>query len=173
LLSLPSAKQLEAGGVDLDELYKGLTQALVDESQRHEIRELTEDTAVLVIECLDRVSEIRSCSLFQRFTTLQIISSDAFKTGSDFQTRSNIFSTISRLSRRCQHLPNSYWINPGTISLPDMAHTSGTCAAIYCGKRNDEFVAVKILRTSSLEDPAQLKKVCTGDGQRAQHVGTG
>ena len=56
LLSLPNAKQLEAGNFDLDELLKKLTEALIDESQRNEIQQLTGDSAVLIIECLDEVS---------------------------------------------------------------------------------------------------------------------
>ena len=70
LLSLPSVKQLQAGDVDMDKLFETLTQALVDDTKRHEIRELKGDTAVLVIECLDEVSEIRSCSWCRAFTTL-------------------------------------------------------------------------------------------------------
>ena len=58
ILSLPNAKQLEDGDFDLDELVKRLTKALTDESQWIEIQNLTGDSAVLVIECLDRVSEI-------------------------------------------------------------------------------------------------------------------
>jgi len=57
LLSLPSVKQLEAKDVDIDKLFERLTQALADDAQRSEIRELEGDTAVLVIECLDEVSE--------------------------------------------------------------------------------------------------------------------
>ena len=62
ILSLPNAKQLEAGDINLEELAKGLIEALVNESQRNEILQLTGDTAVLVIECLDKVSETSSCS---------------------------------------------------------------------------------------------------------------
>ena len=57
MLSLPNLKQLEAGDLDMDELVKKLTEALADESQRSEILQLTGDTAALVIECLDNVSE--------------------------------------------------------------------------------------------------------------------
>lgn len=56
LLSLPNAQQLEAGNFDLDELVKKLTEALIDESQRNEIQQLTGDSAALIIECLDKVS---------------------------------------------------------------------------------------------------------------------
>ena len=52
-------KRLEAGDFNLDELIKRLTKALVNESQRNEILELTGDTAMLIIECLDKVSERR------------------------------------------------------------------------------------------------------------------
>jgi len=62
-------KQLEAGDVDMDKLFEILTQALVDDTQRNEIRELKEDAALLVIECLDEVSEIGSCSRCRAFTT--------------------------------------------------------------------------------------------------------
>jgi len=61
-LSLPSLKQLEAGDFDLEELSKKLAEALVNESQRNEIMQLTGDIAVLLIECLDKVSEIISSS---------------------------------------------------------------------------------------------------------------
>jgi len=62
VLSLPNAKQLEAGDFNLNELSKILARALVDESQRNEIMHLTGDIAVLVIECLDKVGEITSRS---------------------------------------------------------------------------------------------------------------
>jgi len=57
VLSLPNQRQLEAGEFNLDELVKELTELLAEDSQRNEILELTGDTAVLVIECLDKVSE--------------------------------------------------------------------------------------------------------------------
>ena len=57
VLSLPIPKQLEAGEFNLDGLVKELTELLAEDSQRNEILELTGDTAVLVIECLDKVSE--------------------------------------------------------------------------------------------------------------------
>ena len=41
----------------MDEVTKILTNALIDESQRNEILKLKGDSAVLVIECLDKVSE--------------------------------------------------------------------------------------------------------------------
>jgi hypothetical protein len=56
ILSLPNAKQLEDGDFDLRELVKRLTEALIDEPRWNEIQHLTGDSAVLVIECLDRVS---------------------------------------------------------------------------------------------------------------------
>jgi len=58
LLSLPSVKQLKAGDFDLDMLVERFTQALVDEPRRNEIHGLTGDAAVLVVECLDKVSEV-------------------------------------------------------------------------------------------------------------------
>ena len=58
VLSLPTEKQLEAGEFDLDELVKKFMEALADDSQRNEILELPGDTAVVVIECLDKVSKI-------------------------------------------------------------------------------------------------------------------
>ena len=60
VISLPNLKQLETGEFDLDELVKTLTEALADDSQRNETLQLTGDTAVLIIECLDKVSQIGS-----------------------------------------------------------------------------------------------------------------
>ena len=60
VLSLPNPKQLEAGEVNLDQLVKQLTEVLAEDSQRNEILQLTGDIAVLVIECLDKVSGIGS-----------------------------------------------------------------------------------------------------------------
>ena len=96
----------------------------------------------------------------------QIIWSDTFRTKSDIQTRSKVFSTTSRLSRRIQYLPRSYWTDPKTIALHDDPHTSGTCAEVYRGIQKGEPVAVKVLRTSIQEDPDELKKVSTG-GRRS------
>ena len=62
LLSLPNLRQLETGEFDLDELVKKLTEALADDSKRSEILQLTGNIAVLVIECLDKVSQIWSGS---------------------------------------------------------------------------------------------------------------
>ena len=62
MLSLPTAKKLEAGEFDLDELVKKLTEVFVDYSQREEILQLSGDTAVVVIECLDKVGETGSPS---------------------------------------------------------------------------------------------------------------
>jgi hypothetical protein len=56
VLSLPTAEQLETEEFDLDELVSKLTEALEDEPHRTELLSLTGDTAVLVIECLDKVS---------------------------------------------------------------------------------------------------------------------
>ena len=58
VLSPPIPKQLEAGEFNLDELVKELTELLAEDSRRNEILQLSGDTAVLVIECLDKVSEI-------------------------------------------------------------------------------------------------------------------
>jgi len=41
-----------------------LVEALVDEPQRNEILQLTGHTVVVVIECLDKVSDIASRSLY-------------------------------------------------------------------------------------------------------------
>jgi len=62
ILSLPSAREFAAGDFNLDEIVKRLAKALHDESQWSEILDLTGDTAELVIECLDKVSGIRSHS---------------------------------------------------------------------------------------------------------------
>ena len=62
MLSLLNVKQLEGGDLDLGELVKRLTEALIDEPQRNGILQLTGDSAVLGIECLDKVSEIISRS---------------------------------------------------------------------------------------------------------------
>ena len=56
LLSLPSAKQLEAGDFDSDKLLNTLKGILIDEDERNIILQLTGKSAVLVIECLDIVS---------------------------------------------------------------------------------------------------------------------
>ena len=57
VLSLPSLEQLEAGDFNLEDLIGNLTGALAEDSQRDEILSLTGETAVLVIECLDQVSD--------------------------------------------------------------------------------------------------------------------
>jgi hypothetical protein len=62
VFSLPNAKQVEDGDFNLDELVNRLTEALIDEFQRNEILQLTGGNAVLVIECLDKVSKIGSRS---------------------------------------------------------------------------------------------------------------
>jgi len=58
--SFPGVKQLAAGDFDLERLVERLTEALGDDSQRNEIQRLTGDTAVLVVECLDKVSEVNN-----------------------------------------------------------------------------------------------------------------
>ena len=166
ILSLPNAKQLEDGYFNLDELVKRLTEALADESQQSKILQMTGDNAVLVIECLNRVSEIGSHSWCKLLITFKVISSDTFRTNSDILTRSRAFSAITKLSRGCQYLPRSYWIDPGTITLSDESHTSRSCADVYCGTQNGEPVAVKILRTSNQESLVKLKKVSTRGGQK-------
>ena len=100
---------------------------------------------------------------------LQVISSEVFRT-KDIQTRSKAFSAISRLSRGCQYLPRSYWIDEGTISLPKEPHTSGTCAEVYKGMRNGISVAIKVLRTSKLENQSKLRKVSTGSTTRGHQL---
>jgi len=60
VLSLPNPKQLKDGKFSLDELIEKLMGLLTEGSQWNEILQLTGDTAVLVIECLDQVGEIRS-----------------------------------------------------------------------------------------------------------------
>ena len=90
----------------------------------------------------------------------------------DTQVRSKVFSTISRLSRSCQYLPRSYWVNPNTIELPSIPHKAGGYADVYLGLQGGKPVAVKVLRASGQESTEQLKKV-SADGQRkAKHVET-
>ena len=60
VLSLPSPKQLEDGEFNLDELVEKLMGLLAKDSKRNEILQFTGDTAVLVIECLDKVSGVGS-----------------------------------------------------------------------------------------------------------------
>ena len=84
-----------------------------------------------------------------------------------------MFSTVSRLSRNIQYLPRSYWIDPNTITLPKEPHTSGTCAEVYRGTHEGEYVAVKVLRTSHQEKAITLKKVSAGGERGVKHVGTG
>ena len=62
VLSLPNLRQLEEGEFNLDELVEKLMRLLAEDSKRNEILQLTGDTAVLVIECLDKVSGIGSGS---------------------------------------------------------------------------------------------------------------
>ena len=90
------------------------------------------------------------------------MSSENYRTNPDVQMRSRIFSAFSKLSRACQYLPRSYWIDPATITLPAEPHTYGRCAEVYHGRRNGEPVAVKILRVSNQESPEKIKKVRLG-----------
>ena len=99
MLSIPNAKQLEDGNFDLDEPVERFTAALADESRRSEILKMTGDNAALVTECLDRVSGIGSLSRCNVLVTPEVISSDTFRPNPDVQTRSMVFSTISRLPR--------------------------------------------------------------------------
>jgi len=62
ILFLPTAREFAAGDFNLDDVIERLATALLDESQWNEILGLTGDTAILVIECLDKVSKIRSYS---------------------------------------------------------------------------------------------------------------
>ena len=100
---------------------------------------------------------------------LQVITSEGFR-AKDIHTRSKVFSTISRLSRGCQYLPRSYWIDEGTISLSKEPLASGTCAEVYRGTRNGESVAVKVLRSSILENQIKLRKVSMGSTTRAHQL---
>ena len=165
VLSLPSPKQLEAGEFDLDELVRKLTEALTDDSQRNEILRLTGDVAVLVIECLDKVSEIESRSwmpglyhalgyLVRRLQGHSRCSSTLKSVLHDLET-----------SRNCQYLPRSYWINPAAIALENLPYTRGPCAEVYTGTHEGKAVAVKVLRTSDQESVAKLKKVCGAGGK--------
>ena len=70
LLSLPTVHQLEAKYFDLDKLVKRLTEALANDSRRNEIQQLIGDSAVLVMECLDKVSEIGSRRRFRLLIAL-------------------------------------------------------------------------------------------------------
>lgn len=70
LLSLPDAEILEAGYLGLDGLTERLTEALADEFQRSEILQLRGDNAVLVINCLDKVRVVWSCSWCLALTAL-------------------------------------------------------------------------------------------------------
>ena len=89
-----------------------------------------------------------------------------FKESTHWRLHSLALSTISRLSLRCQYLPRSCWIDPGTIALPNESHTSGTRAEIYCGTQDGKSIGVKVLRTSKQESPAKLKDVSGGWAQR-------
>ena len=90
------------------------------------------------------------------------MSSDSFRIDSDILTRSRVFSAISKLSRGCQYLPHTYWIDAATITLDNEPHAVGTFAEVYRGTRNGEPVAVKVLRTSNQESRTRLMKVSTG-----------
>jgi len=136
-------------------------EATVDESQRSEILQLTGDVAVLVIECLDKVSGTRSRSRSRVLIMLKVASSDAFQFSSDFQTHSRVLSTTSELSRGIQYLPLSCWVDPKMITLPIEPCTYGTRTGVYRGTHHGEPAAVKILRVTNQEDLAKLKEVST------------
>ena len=70
IFSLPNAKQLEDGNFNLDELVKNLTEALINESRRNEILQLAGDNAALVIECLDKASDLDGTPGFRVLITL-------------------------------------------------------------------------------------------------------
>jgi len=59
------------------------------------------------------------------------------------------------------------------ITLPDIPYTSGTCAEVYRGTHEGEYVAVKVLRTSHQEKLSTLKKVSTCGERGEEHVDTG
>ena len=56
LSDLPNAEQLKAGYFDWNGLIKTMEGILTDEDERNKILQLTGDSAVRVIECLDWVS---------------------------------------------------------------------------------------------------------------------
>ena len=117
---------------------------------------------MLVVECLDKVSETRSRSSSSRvLITLQVASSDTFRTSLDSQTRSRVLSTTSTLTCRIQYLPLSCRADPKTITLPNEPYTCGTRTNVYRGTQNGRSAGVKVLRTSNQEDLAKLKKVGT------------
>ena len=105
--------------------------------------------------------------------TLQIVSSDTFRTNSNVQIRSAAFSTISRLSRGCRYIPHSYWIDPRSVKLPDGPQTCGACALVFRGEQGDVSVAVKVLKSLGWETPSELKKASTGGRYEAQHAEEG
>ena len=92
------------------------------------------------------------------------MSSDTFRIDSDALTRIRVFSAIPSLSRACQYLPRSYWIDPTMITLGDEPHRSRGFAEVYHGTRSGEPVVVKVLRSPHLESRARLRKVNTGVG---------
>lgn len=76
----------------------------------------------------------------------------------------------SRLSRRRHYLPRSYWVDPASISLPSIPYTTGTYAQVYCGERDGQSVAVKVMRTSNQENPLKLKRVGGGGVTRGNQL---
>ena len=90
----------------------------------------------------------------------------------DMQVRSKVFSTIARLSRSCQYLPRSYWVDPNTIALPSVPHKVGGNAEVYFGIQGGESVAVKVLRVSGQESTETLRKVSAAGQRGAKNVVT-
>ena len=173
MLTILNAKQFEDGDFDLVELVERFTGALADESRRSEILKMTGDNAALVTKCLDRVSGIRSRYRCRALTTPKVIFSDTFRANSDIQTRSMAFSTIPRLYRGCQYILRFYWIDPKTITLPEMRYASRTRAEVYLRTQNGEPVVVKVSRTSYQGSQTNVIKVNTGSMRGAQRAGPG
>lgn len=153
----------------MDNLVENLTEALLDESQRNEILSLTGGNAVLVIDCLDKVSQPSCVPGCRVFTVAQIISSEGIRM-KGIHVQSKVFSAILRLSRGSQCFPRSYWIEGSTISLPEEPHTTRTRAEVYMGVWNGEPVAVKVLKTLKFENQTKLKAVGTGNTARGHQL---
>lgn len=155
--SLPNLEELGDGKSGLGELIRISTEVLIDESVRKEILQLTGYDAVLVIECLDKVSMSGLHSKYRALVILQILSEGDIKT-----IPPAALSTILSLSLGRQYLPRSCWIDPKVITVPSEPHISGTRVQVYCGTWNGGFGAVKVLRTSKQESPTKLGKVSPG-----------
>ena len=149
-------------------LIKMLEGILINEHERKKILQLTGDSAILVIECFDKVSVDEPHSRSRVLITLQVLLPILRKNPNQAAYTVSL-STFSRLSVGCQYLPRSCWIDPGTITLPNEPHRSGTRAEIYCGTWNGESVAVKVLRTSKQESSTKLEEVSAGRTVKAAH----